>query len=202
LGRLDAGQVLEIVVDRLDRAGRGIAQQGVAALLELARIERDAKVERRLQVGLHRAEHGETARHMEAADRDRQAGRPQRPGDVEGAGELVALHADQKDETEIAVPPEAFDDLLRPDPGVDLVERIDVDVDVIAQHPPLARLVDQAVDGRQRVRGNERPEPLDDVTVVVVVRRLDQRDLETAIDGLRRHRHAPSRKAARHFTLR
>ena len=44
----------------------------------------------------------------------------------------------------------------------------------------------EAIERRQRVGRNERPPPLDDVAVVVVVRRLDQHDLEaTATHSIR-----------------
>ena len=35
---------------------------------------------------------------MEAADAHRHAGRPQRPGDIHDAGELVRLHAGEADQ--------------------------------------------------------------------------------------------------------
>ena len=40
---------------------------------------------------------------MEAADHHLDAGRAQRPGDVEGARKLVRLHADQADQAEAVV---------------------------------------------------------------------------------------------------
>ncbi len=66
-------------------------------------IERDAHVERFLQVGHQIGEHGEQAGHVEAADDHRHAGRTKRPRDIERARILIGLHADQPDKAELAV---------------------------------------------------------------------------------------------------
>ena len=77
------------------------------------------------------------------------------------------------------MPPPAFSIIarepLRPDARVRLVERMDLELDVVAEDAPLGAIARQAVERGQRVRRNRRAEPLDDVAVVVVVRRLDQR---------------------------
>ena len=52
-------------------------------------------------------EHRDAAGGMEAAERDRNAGRPERPRDIERARILVRLHADQPHHAEIAVAREA-----------------------------------------------------------------------------------------------
>ena len=67
-------QIVEVVVERLQRAAGGIAQQSVAAAFEFAGIQRDAEIERLLHVGLNAGQHRQTARDVEAADRDRHAG--------------------------------------------------------------------------------------------------------------------------------
>src|SRR6185437_3882780 len=97
------------------------------------------------------------------------------------ARELVALDPDQEDEPDIVVPAKPLDDLGRPDARADLVGGVDVDLDIVAEHAALPGILEQAVDGGERVRRNEGAEPLDDVAVVVVVRRLDQRDLKPAL---------------------
>ena len=71
----------------------------------------DAHVERRLQVGLQLRQHGEAAGDVEAADDHRDAGRAQRPGDIERARKLVRLHADEPDQAEAVVAPEVRDDV-------------------------------------------------------------------------------------------
>ena len=88
-------------------------------------------------------QHGDAARHVEAADGDRNPGLPQRAGDVERAWILVRLHADQRDEPEIVVAPQARDDRRHVDAGVGFVDRIDIELDIRSQHPPLGA-VDRA----------------------------------------------------------
>ena len=70
----------------------------------------------------------------------------QHAGDVDGARELVRLHADQTDHAEIAVLAEQLDDIIDPDPGVGLVEGCDVDLDVGTQHLPVAGVVGERID--------------------------------------------------------
>ena len=61
---------------------------------------------RLLDLGRHLRQHREAAGDVEAADRHRQAGREERRREVDGAGELVGLDADQADQ---ALPPRALD---------------------------------------------------------------------------------------------
>ena len=68
--------------------------------------------------------------------------------------------------------------LVRPDARVRLVDGRDLDVDVVAEHAALFAFERQSVQHGQRVRGNGRAQPLDDVAVVVVVRRLDENQRE------------------------
>ena len=97
---LERRQVVEVIVERLERARGGVAQHAVEPPLGLAGEQRDPEVEGLLKVGVHLRQHGEAAGDMEPADDDRDAGGAQRPGDVERARELVRLHADQADHAE------------------------------------------------------------------------------------------------------
>src|SRR6185312_9581389 len=135
--RLNPGQLVDVIVDRLELAVYRVVQQRVAAVLDLAGIKCDAELERLLQIGLLLADHGETAGYMKPADRDRDSGRAQRARDVERARELVALDPDQEDEPEIVVPAKPPDDLGRPDARADLVGGVDVDLDIVAEHAAL-----------------------------------------------------------------
>jgi hypothetical protein len=131
---------------------------------------------------------------MEAADHHVDAGLAQRPRDVERAGELVRLHADQADHAEAAVLRHEGDDSVGAHARIGLVHRRDVDGDVGAEHAALRRVGGEAVDGGERVRWNRGAHPLDDVAVGVVMRRLDQHQLETP-SGLQswcKHPHAPT----------
>ena len=101
--RFERRQVLQVVVDRLQRPVRGVAQDRVHAPFELAGEQAHAHVERDLEVGLQLRQHGEAAGHVEAADHHRHAGGAERARDVERARELVRLHADDAEKTEAAV---------------------------------------------------------------------------------------------------
>ena len=128
---------------------------------------------------------------------DRDAGGAQRLGDVQRARILVRLHADQADEAEIIVGAHLGDDAVDAHARIGLVDRRDFDVDVGPENFALRAVVDQAVDAGQRIRRHRRAEPADDITVVVVMRRLDQHDAEALACGtrlgplLRQHAPAP-----------
>ena len=49
--------------------------------------------------GGHVRQHRDAAADVEAADADRDARGAQRPGDIDGARELIGLHADQADQS-------------------------------------------------------------------------------------------------------
>ena len=96
---LDARQIVHVVVERLQRAVPGIEQDGVEpAFLGLAGEDRDAHVHGRLDLGRHDRQHRQAAGGMEAAHRHRQAGLEELAGKIDGARELVGLHADQADQ--------------------------------------------------------------------------------------------------------
>ena len=132
-----------------------------------------------LQVGRQFGQHGDASRDMEAADRDRHARFAKLAPDIERARKLIRLHPDQRDHSLIG------EDALRNagdvDDGVALVVNLDLDLDVRAENMALRAFVKQAVDAGQAVRGDGRAPPLDDVAVIVIVRRLDQNDREFAL---------------------
>src|SRR3569833_2214043 len=114
---------------------------------------------------------------MEAADADLDAGVAQRLGDVEGTRELVRLHAHQHHHAGARILDHARD-LRGLHPRVGLVDSAYFEFDVVAQHLALGAVAREAVERRQRVRGDGRQRPLDDVAVVVVMRRLHQNQAE------------------------
>ena len=111
---------------------------------------------------------------MEAAHRHRQAGLEELAGEVDGARELVALHADQADQRLAAAAPDVGDDAVGADPRVGLVERLDDDVDVRPEDAAPAAILAQAIEGSQGIGRDMRAQPCDRIAVVVVMRRLDQ----------------------------
>ena len=135
---------------------------------------------------------------MKTAETDRQPRREKRPRQIDGAGELVRLDADQPDQRAPAGTADLPDDALRPNPAIGLVIGIDVDLDLGAQHPPPPDVFGQTIQAGQRVGRDRRPEPLDRIAVIVVMGRLDQDKLKQRGRGAR-HRSpaAPSRCAIR-----
>src|SRR5512143_834205 len=75
------------------------------------------------------------------------------------------------------------DDLLRPDPGIGLVDRRHIDGDALPEHLASRGVDRESIERRQRVRRHDRAVPLNDVPVIVVMRRLDQDQLETWLDA-------------------
>ena len=115
---------------------------------------------------------------MEAAHRHRQAGLEELAGEIDGARELVGLHADQADQRLAAAALDVGDDAVGADPRIGLVERLDDDVDVRPQTPRRAAILTQAIERGQGVGRDMGAQPGDRIAVVVVVRRLDQHELE------------------------
>ena len=55
---------------------------------------------------------------------------------------------------------------------------VDIDGDVRPEHLPLGAIGGNAIHGGERIRGDHRAPPADHIAVVVVMRRLDQNELE------------------------
>ena len=60
--------------------------------------QHDAQIERRLQIGRQRVQHRQAAADVKTADDDIKTAGAEFVRHVHGAGELVGLHADQKDD--------------------------------------------------------------------------------------------------------
>ena len=82
---------------------------------------------------------------MEAAHDHLNAGIAELSADIDGAGELVRLHADQADHGAVRCLQPA-DQLVEAQHGIGLIDHVDLDVDVVPQDLPPAAVVDQAVD--------------------------------------------------------
>ena len=91
---------------------------------------------------------------MEAAHRHRQAGLEELAGEVDGARELVALHADQANQRLAAAALDIGDNAIGAHPRVGLVERLDLDVDIRPEDAALAAILPQAIEGSQGVGGD------------------------------------------------
>ena len=172
-------QIVHVVVDRLRGSSRHVAQEDIHAAFGFACIERDAEVERLLEVRRQLGKHGEAPADMEAADRDRNVGGAELAGKIERARELVRLHPDQADKTAARLA-DFTDRALDVDDGVALVIGLDLDIRVRAERFARGAFGDQAVHAGEAIGGDGRAPPLDDVAVRIIVRRFDQDRLEPA----------------------
>ena len=177
---LDARQIVHVVVERLQRAVPGIAQHLVEpAFLGLAGIDRDAHVHGFLDLGRHDRQHRQAAGGMEAAHRHRQAGLEELAGEVDGVRELVGLHADQADQA-LAARRARSRAMMRSARTRVLVSSIGL-MTMSTSGPstaPLAAVLAQAIERGEGIGRDVGAQPGDRIAVVVVVRRLDQHQLE------------------------
>ena len=111
---------------------------------------------------------------MKTAHDDRYAERPELPAEIERARKLVGLNADQTDHA-AAGGANALGDGADIYGGVALVAGLDLDADVGTEHVRLRAILDQRIDAGETVRGNVGAPPLNDIAVIVIMRRLDQR---------------------------
>ena len=189
--RFERRQIVHVIVEGFERAVRGIADHLMQApVFGLAGEQAASHVERLLQVGLHVGQHREAARHMEAADHHWNAGGAQRPRDVERARKLVRLHADQPDHAEAAMARELRDNVFGADARVGLVNRGNVDLDISTEHLPRHRVLRERVEAGERIGRDRGADPLNDVALVVIVRGLDQHELEATLGTRNRHENA------------
>src|SRR5580704_8101685 len=125
---------------------------------------------------------------MKPADADRQAGGTERLRQIDGARELVGLDPDEAYQGTTAGLPDAADDPLGPHAPDGLVIGLDADLDLVAKHMPAPGVLGETAQTGERIRRDRRPEPLDRITVVVVMRRLDQHEVEQGRTGSTGHR--------------
>jgi hypothetical protein len=168
---------MQVVVDLLQLALVDVAQQLAHPALALAGVEGDAQIKRFLQLGRWLRQHGQHAADMEPADDHGKPGRAELAGDIDRARELVGLHAHQAHKA-AAGRVDPRNGARNVDDRVAFVIGFDVDLDIRAQRLLFAADRQDAAHAGQAVGGNGRAVPLDHVTLVVVVRRLDQDDLE------------------------
>src|SRR5208282_2672970 len=173
---LHCGQVGHEVVKRLESVLERGGQQVVEAIFGLAREQGDPARHRVLHLGRHFGQHRDASADMEAADRRLDSRGAQLRRNIDGTRELVGLHADHQHETAIRIARETADYRPHRNLAVGLVVRFDLDIDLGAEYMTIARVQRQTIDTRQRIRRYETAPPLDNVAVVVVVRRLDQLD--------------------------
>src|SRR3984957_20832582 len=121
---------------------------------------------------------------MKAADHHRHAFRPERARKIERAGKLVRLNPDEPDKP-LAVSLYSAGRRLDVDELVALVIGFDLDRDVGTERLLLGASGQESVDAGEAVRGDGGEPPLDHVSVVVIVRRLDEDDPERLLSHWR-----------------
>ena len=121
---------------------------------------------------------------MKAADRHLQARLTKAARQVEGAGILVGLDPHQADQPLAAVGLEAADDPRHRHHGIGLVIGLDADLHPRAERPLLVGGAGQSEETGQGVRGNPGLDPLNDITLIVVMGGLDQFHQKVAAGGL------------------
>ena len=165
LGRQDRGrlrferrQILEIVVDRLQRPVRGVPQDRVHPPFELAGEQADAHVERHLRSA---CSSGSMARQPDTWNPPIITGTPAaRNGRAMSSARGNWFDCTPAD-AEQPNPPwrGTSEQLLDLDPAVDLVDHRDVDRRVGSEHRPPRAIPRQAVEHGQRVRRNDGARP-------------------------------------------
>src|SRR5262249_29613671 len=64
---------------------------------------------------------------------------------------------------------------------IGLVKRMNLDLDIRAEHAPLGAILRETVERGERSGRNRRTQPLDDVAIVVVMRRLHQHEAKALL---------------------
>ena len=103
LGRLHAGHIVEVIVERLRLAGVDVAEEIGHPAFALARVQGHAQRLRFLHVRRQLGKHRYAARDVESADHHGHAFRPELAGEIEGARKLIRLNPDEADKS--ACPP-------------------------------------------------------------------------------------------------
>ena len=136
---------------RLEIAVGDTTQQRLETAFGLARENRNAEFARKVKVDRLAIEHRQAAGDVKAADGDVDAGSAERPGDVQRARILIGLHADQPDHAEAVMLAEAAQQLGDVDPRIGLVDHVDVDVDIRAEHATIGAVERDPVQSGQRI---------------------------------------------------
>src|SRR5215813_3275882 len=115
---------------------------------------------------------------METADGDLDSTAAELSCEIERPRKLVGLYAHQHHHTGIRFLDRAGQ-ILDPHLPVGLVDRFDVDIEISAENLAVAAIKRDTIEAGQRIRRQTAAPPSDNVTILVVVRRLDQNKPES-----------------------
>ena len=110
---------------------------------------------------------------MKATDGDLNVSGSELPRDVAGSRELIGLHADETHQPLAIGGFNAPTDLLDRNDNIGFVINLYVDFHIVAKHPAIHRIEGQAIHTGKGVGRDPRAPPLNDITVVVIMRRFD-----------------------------
>ena len=111
---------------------------------------------------------------MKPADRDLHAAGPKSLRQIGGVRKLIRLDADQTDQPPPAAGGDLAGDPVRANSRVGFVDDRDVDLDIGAEDTPVPAVFGQSLHHGERIGRNRGAEPLNDIAVVVIMRRLYQ----------------------------
>src|SRR5262249_4993793 len=118
---------------------------------------------------------------VKSAHHDRDLTAAQHAGDIHRPRKLIALNAHQADHATESVAPKATDYPAQGNYLVGLIICSYFDLDVVAEHAASFGVDRESVQTGERIGRYPPAPPLDHVTVVVIVRGLDQLDQEPAV---------------------
>ncbi len=177
-GALDRRQVIHIVIEWLELSRTSVAQHVIQPTFGFAGKQRDTHRARSVEIAIDAIKHAQHAGHVEAADADLKALIAQRTRNIERTRKLVGLHADQHHHA-VARGTDHGGETAGADSRVGLVERMDLEFDVGAEHAAFGAILGDAIQRSQRIRRDRRAQPLDDVTVIIVVGRLHKQQAKS-----------------------
>lgn len=174
----DAGQIVHEIVERLECTCCRIAKYLLDTTLRLAGEQRYAYGFGAVEIGIGAAEHADRAGGVEAADADLNAASAQRCSDIERPRKLIRLDPDQHHHAGTGALDHARK-ASRPDTRVSLVVDVDFNVHIRAENGAFRTILRQSIQRGERIGGDRRTQPLNDVTVFIVMRRLNEHEAET-----------------------
>src|SRR5215831_16518187 len=177
---LDVWQVPHEIIERHKTSGCSVLQYQFEAALGFTGEHRNAHVPACVEIDGAAVKHRHTAGHVKSSDCDRDASSAERACYIEGARILVRLDANECKQPKIAVTAKPLDQFGHVDARMRLVNCLDVDRNVRPENLALCAIGCDAVDGGQRIRRNHCAPPAYHVAIVVIVRWLDQNELEAS----------------------